>query len=48
MTGAPIEVAEAEHFYKCKACGARIDCRDLGMVFDREGPLPPPAGDKPQ
>jgi hypothetical protein len=24
------------------ACGAWIDCRDLGMVFDHEGPLPHP------
>jgi hypothetical protein len=28
---------EAEHFIKYAACGAWIDCRDLGMVFDHEG-----------
>jgi hypothetical protein len=33
---------EAEHFYKCEACGAWVDCRDLGMVFDHEAPLPHP------
>ena len=33
---------EAEHFIKCEACGAWIDCRDLGMVFDHEGRLPHP------
>ncbi|MBB5051106.1 hypothetical protein HNQ36_001060 [Afipia massiliensis] len=35
-------VAEAEHFIKCAACGGWIDCRDLGAVFDHEGPLPHP------
>jgi hypothetical protein len=39
---------EAEHFIKCQACGGGIDMRDLGSVFDHEGPLPHPAGDKPQ
>ena len=34
---------EAEHFYKCKACGAWVDCRDLGMVFDHE-----PGGSHPK
>ena len=33
---------EAQHFIKCEACGAWIDCRDLGMVRDHEGPLPHP------
>lgn len=33
---------EAEHYIKCEACGAWIDCRDLGMVLDHEGPLPHP------
>jgi hypothetical protein len=47
-TGRPIQVEEAEHFYQCALCGAWVDCRDLGMVFDHEGPLPHPAGDKPQ
>ena len=31
-TGKPIEVPEAEHFYRCKVCGALVDCRDLGQV----------------
>jgi hypothetical protein len=39
---------EAEHFIKCEACGGWIDCRDLGSVFDHEGPLPHPAADRPQ
>ena len=34
---------EAEHFYTCKACGAWVDCRDLGMVFDHE-----PGGSHPK
>jgi hypothetical protein len=25
-TGKPGEVAETEHFYRCKACGAWFDC----------------------
>ena len=33
-TGQPIEVREAEHFYRCKVYGALVDCRDLGQVFD--------------
>lgn len=41
-------VSEAEHFIKCDACGGMIDCRDLGNVFDHEGPLPHPAQDQPQ
>lgn len=39
---------EADHFIKCAACGGWIDCRDLGAVFDHEGPLPHPACDGPQ
>jgi hypothetical protein len=39
---------EAEHFYQCEACGAWVDGRDLGQVFDHEGPLPHLAQDKPQ
>ena len=35
-TGEPIDVPEAEHFYSCKVCGALVDCRDLGQVFDHE------------
>lgn len=41
-------VAEAEHFIKCSACGGWIDCRDLGQVFEHEGPLPHPQQDQPQ
>lgn len=33
---------EADNFAKCPACGGWIDCRDLGSVFDHEGPLPHP------
>ena len=39
---------EAEHFIRCPACGGWIDCRDLGQVFQHEGPLPHPAQDQPQ
>jgi hypothetical protein len=39
---------ESEHFMRCPACGGYIDLRDLGQVFDHAGPLPHPAGDKPQ
>lgn len=39
---------ESEHFIKCEVCGGWIDCRDLGIVFDHEGPLPHPSQDKPQ
>jgi hypothetical protein len=39
---------EAEHFIRCPACGGRIDCRELGQVFEHEGPLPHPAQDQPQ
>jgi hypothetical protein len=39
---------EAEHFIKPPACGGWIDRRDLGSVLDHEGPLPHPAGDRPQ
>src|SRR3954454_4176665 len=38
----------AEHFMRCPACGGWIDCRDLGQVFEHEGPLPHPAADQPQ
>jgi hypothetical protein len=40
-------VAEAEHFYRCARCGVWVDCRDLGMVFEHEGGLPHPVGNKP-
>lgn len=48
--GVPVKPVcdEAEHFYTCEACGGKVDCRDLGMVFDHEGPLPHPPGDKLQ
>ena len=34
---------EAERLYRCPVCGGWVDCRDLGKVFDHEGPLPHPA-----
>lgn len=37
---------ETEHYIKCGQCGGMINCRDLGMVFDHEGPLPHPAQDR--
>jgi Zn-finger nucleic acid-binding protein len=48
LTGAPIEVAEAEHCYRCARCGVWVDRRDLGMVFDHEGKLLHSAVDRPQ
>ena len=39
---------EAEQFIRCPACAGWIDCRDLGQVFQHEGPLPRPAQDQPQ
>ena len=39
---------EAQHFIRCPACGGWVDCRDLGQVFEHEGPLPHPAQDQPQ
>jgi hypothetical protein len=39
---------EAEHFIRCPGCGGWIDCRDLGQVFEHEGPLPHPPQDQPQ
>jgi hypothetical protein len=38
---------EAEHYIRCPGCGGWIDCRDLGQVFEHEGPLPHPAQDQP-
>ena len=32
---------------RCPACGGWIDGRDLGQVFEHEGPLPHPAQDQP-
>jgi hypothetical protein len=40
--------SDAEHFIRCPAWGGWIDCRDLGHVFEDEGPLPHPAQDQPQ
>jgi hypothetical protein len=40
--GKPVGDDDANHFMKCEACGGWIDCRDLGSVFDHEGPLPHP------
>lgn len=34
---------EAEHFMRCPTCGGWIDMRDLGQVFEHDGPLPHPA-----
>jgi hypothetical protein len=31
-------LSEAEHFWKCEACGGYFDMRDLGAVLDHEGP----------
>lgn len=39
---------EAEHYTQCTVCGGYFDMRDLGQVFEHEGPLPHPARDKPQ
>jgi CRISPR/Cas system type I-B associated protein Csh2 (Cas7 group RAMP superfamily) len=39
---------EADRFIRCPACDGWIDCRDLGQVFEHEGPLPHPAQDQPQ
>jgi hypothetical protein len=39
---------EAEHLILCPACDGWIDRRDLGQVFEHEGPLPHPAQDQPQ
>jgi hypothetical protein len=38
-------VAEAEHYFRCPACGGYFDMRDLSWVEDHEGPLPHPAQD---
>jgi hypothetical protein len=36
-------LSEAEHFWKCEACGGWFDMRDLGALLDHEEPLPHPA-----
>jgi len=41
-------VHEAEHFFRCKACGGYFDARDLTWTEDHEGPLPHPAQDQAQ
>jgi hypothetical protein len=41
-------VPEAEHFFKCEACGGYLDARDLIWIQDHEGPLPHPAQDQAQ
>lgn len=48
--GKPIDGKPADDGdgYRCKLCGAWIEYRDLGKVFDHEGPLPHPADDLPQ
>ena len=46
VDGPPADAAE--HFIKCQVCGGWLYMRDLGQVFDHEGSLPHPAGDKPQ
>ena len=35
-------VPEAEHFFRCVACGGHFDARDLAWIEDHEGPLPHP------
>jgi hypothetical protein len=32
-TGATVEVPEAEHWYRCAACGRMVDKRDLAAVM---------------
>ena len=46
VTGSSL--TEAEHFWKCEACGGWVDMRDLGAVLDHEEPLPHPACDQAQ
>jgi hypothetical protein len=45
--GEPVDGKPADEAYRCKLCGAWIEYRDLAKVFDHEGPLPHPAGDRP-
>ena len=40
--------SEADHYMKCPTCGGYFDMRDLGQVFEHDGPLPHPVQDKPQ
>ena len=39
-------IDEAEHFFKCEACGGWFGMRDLGAVLDHEEPLPHPVEDQ--
>jgi hypothetical protein len=39
---------EVEHYIRCPGCGGWIDCRELGLVFEHEGPLRHPAQDQSQ
>ena len=41
-------IDEAEHFFKCEACGGWFDMRDLGAVLDHEEPLPHPVENQAQ
>jgi hypothetical protein len=41
-------LTEADHFWKCEACGGWFDIRDLAAVLDHEEPLPHPACDQAQ
>jgi hypothetical protein len=41
-------MSEADYFLQCPACGGWVDIRDLAAVFEHEGPLPHPPGDRPQ
>jgi hypothetical protein len=41
-------LSEAEHYFKCEACGGFFDMSDLAQVYDHEGPLPHPACDQVQ
>lgn len=42
-----VPASESEHYMKCNVCGGHFDMRDLGNVFEHEGPLPHPAQDMP-
>ena len=46
VSGPPL--SEAEHFWKCEACGGYFDIRDLGAVLEHDEPLAHPAGDRAQ
>jgi hypothetical protein len=39
---------DAEHFIRCPVCDGWANCRDLGQVFEHEGPLLHPVQDQPQ